>query len=209
MSEPVTSLDARFSEPGSTATPWETTLQVLKAAELSWITTVRHDGRPHVSPLVTVWFDGALWFSTGATEQKAVNLHTSRHVVVTTGCNSWDRGLDVVVEGEATRETDDGVLAQLAKAWSAKWDGRWQYEARDGAFHHPGGGEALVFRVAPAQGPRIRQGRLHSYQLPVRYTDGEKSHLTGLAACQPPCRLTPTWARHSSLRRAPDLNVYI
>jgi general stress protein 26 len=149
MSEPATSLDTRFSEPGAAATPWETTLQVLKTAELSWITTVRHDGRPHVSPLVTVWFDGALWFSTGAAEQKAVNLHASRHVVITTGCNSWDQGLDVVVEGEATRETDDGILAQLAKAWSAKWDGRWQYEARDGAFHHHPGGEALVFRVTP------------------------------------------------------------
>lgn len=150
MSEPATSLDTRFSEPGSAATPWETTLQALRAAELSWITTVRHDGRPHVSPLVTVWFDGALWFSTGATEQKAVNLRTSPHVVVTTGCNSWDHGLDVVVEGEATRETSNDILAQLAKAWAAKWDGRWHYEARDGAFHHhPGGGEALVFRVTP------------------------------------------------------------
>jgi general stress protein 26 len=149
MSEPVTSLDTRFSEPGSAATPWETTLQALKAAELSWISTVRRDGRPHVSPLVTVWFDRALWFTTGATEQKAVNLHTNPHVIVTTGCNSWDQGLDVVVEGEAARETDDGVLAQLARAWSAKWDGRWQFEARDGAFHHPGGGEALVFRVTP------------------------------------------------------------
>jgi general stress protein 26 len=149
MSEPTTRLDTRFSDPGSAATPWQTTLQVLKAAELSWITTVRHDGRPHVSPLVTVWFGEALWFSTGATEQKAVNLHTNPHVVITTGCNSWDRGLDVVVEGEATRETDNGVLAQLAKTWSAKWDGRWQYQARDAAFHHPGGGQALVFRVTP------------------------------------------------------------
>ena len=78
----------------------------------------------------------------------AVHLHTNRHVVITTGCNSWDHGLDVVVEGEAMRETSNDVLAQLAKAWSAKWDGRWQYDARDAAFHHPGGGEALVFRVA-------------------------------------------------------------
>lgn len=85
MSEPATSLDSRFSDAGSAATPWETTLQVLKAAGLSWITTVRQDGRPHVSPLVAVWFDDGLWFSTGATEQKAVNLHTNRHVVVTTG----------------------------------------------------------------------------------------------------------------------------
>jgi hypothetical protein len=69
-------------------------------------------------------------------------------VAVTTGCNSWDHGLDVVVEGEATRETNDDLLAQLAEAWAAKWDGRWNYETRDGAFHHPGG-EALVFRVPP------------------------------------------------------------
>jgi hypothetical protein len=71
-------------------------------------------------------------------------------VVVATGRDSWDEGLDVVVEGDATCETDDGVLAQLARAWSAKWDGRWQYEARGGVFHHgDGAGEALVFRVTP------------------------------------------------------------
>jgi general stress protein 26 len=136
MSEPATSLDTRFSEPESAATPWQTTLQVLKTAELSWITTVRRDGRPHVSPLVAVWFDGALWFSTGVTEQKAVNLRANRHVVVT---------------GEATREIDDGVLTQLAKAWTDKWDGRWQYQVRDGAFHDDPGGEVLVFRVTPSK----------------------------------------------------------
>jgi general stress protein 26 len=149
MSEPAARLDARFSQPGSDATPWETTLRVLRAAEMSWITTVRKDGRPHVSPLVTVWLDGALWFSTGAAEQKAVNLRTSKQVVVTTGCDSWDHGLDVMVEGEAARESGDGVLTRLAEAWAAKWDGRWQYQVRDGAFQHDDGGEALVFRVTP------------------------------------------------------------
>jgi general stress protein 26 len=148
MSDPTATLDPRFSEPESAATPWAMARQVLEDAGLSWITTVRHDGRPHVSPLVAVWFDDALWFSTGADEQKAVNLRANPNVIVTTGCNTWDQGLDVVVEGEAARETDDGVLAELAKAWSAKWDGRWNYEARDGAFHHDAG-EALVFRVTP------------------------------------------------------------
>ena len=63
MSEPATRLDTRFSAPGSAATPWQTTLQVLQAAQLSWISTVRRDGRPHVSPLVAVWHDGAIHFS--------------------------------------------------------------------------------------------------------------------------------------------------
>jgi len=149
MTDITTSIDTRFSGPHATPTPWEATRQVLDAAHLSWITTVRSDGRPHVSPLVAVWFRAALWFSTGATEQKAVNLRSNRHVLLTTGCNSWDQGLDVVVEGEATRETDDALLVELAKAWAGKWDGRWQYQVHGGAFVHPGEGEALVFRVTP------------------------------------------------------------
>lgn len=54
----------------------------------------------------------------------------------------------MVVEGNAVRVTDDGTLQRLADAWRTKWDGRWQYEARDGAFHHQAG-TALVFAVAP------------------------------------------------------------
>jgi hypothetical protein len=30
-----------------------------------------------------------------------------------------------------------------------KYGEYWRFEARDGAFHHPDGGEALVYRVAP------------------------------------------------------------
>src|SRR5205814_9696641 len=34
-------------------------------------------------------------------EQKAVNLRSNRNVILTTGCNQWERGLDVVVDCEA------------------------------------------------------------------------------------------------------------
>jgi general stress protein 26 len=149
MTEPVTTLDARFSDPDATASRWSDTQQVLEEAQLFWITTVRADGRPHVSPLVAVWLDDALYFSTGATEQKAVNLRANPNVVLTTGCNSWHRGLDVVVEGPAEQVRDDALLARLTTAWSAKWDGRWHYEVHDGQFHHPGGGDALVYAVHP------------------------------------------------------------
>ncbi len=149
MPEPATNLDTRFSEPGSPATAWADTAQILEDAQLFWITTVRAEGRPHVSPLVAVWLDDTLYFSTGGTEQKAFNLRTNPNVVLTTGCNSWDRGLDVVVEGPAVQVTDGTLLARLAVAWSAKWDGRWRYEVHDGLFHHPGGGDALVYAVHP------------------------------------------------------------
>ena len=117
MSMPVTALDERFSDPKAVATGWDETRRALDEAELFWITTVRPDGRPHVTPLVAVWLDGALYFCTGDTEQKAVNLAANPHVILTTGCNRWDGGLDVVLEGDAVQVTDDDLLRRLAEAW--------------------------------------------------------------------------------------------
>jgi len=151
MSEPITEIDTRFSEPGAVATSWDQTRQVLETADLFWICTVRADGRPHVTPLVAVWLDEAIHFSTGPGEQKAINLRGSPHVTLTTGCNRWDRGLDVVVEGDAVQVTDDDTLERLAAAWTAKWDGRWHYQVRNATFHHEDGGVALVFSVTPTK----------------------------------------------------------
>ena len=152
MNAPVTTLDGRFSDPTAVATTWEATRHELDAAQLFWITTVRPDGRPNVTPLVAVWLDDALHFCTGSEEQKAVNLRGNQHVVLTTGCNTWEGGLDVTVEGVAVLQTDPDVLERLADAWRGKWDGRWQYTVRDGAFR-PSDGEdaALVFSVRPTK----------------------------------------------------------
>jgi nitroimidazol reductase NimA-like FMN-containing flavoprotein (pyridoxamine 5'-phosphate oxidase superfamily) len=150
MSEPVTTLDARFSDRDAVATSWEETRQVLETADLFWISTVRSDGRPHVTPLVAVWLDSAIHFATGPSEQKAVNLRENAHVILTTGCSDWERGLDVVVEGDAVQVTDDDRLELLAAAWATKWDGQWQYEVRNGSFYHEGG-SALVFSVTPTK----------------------------------------------------------
>jgi general stress protein 26 len=149
MRQPQTTLDSRFSDAAAVATTWADTGRLLEDAQLFWITTVRADGRPHVTPLVAVWLDGALHFCTGEGEQKAINLGANPNVVLTTGCNDWDRGCDVVVEGVATRVTDDATLARLADAWARKWHGEWRFSASDGAFHHGDGGTALVFAVAP------------------------------------------------------------
>lgn len=170
MAAPTTSLDTRFSDSDATPTSWEDTVRALETAELSWITTVRVDGRPHVSPLVAVWLDGAIHFCTGDAEQKAVNLRTNPHVILTTGSNTWDRGLDVVVEGDAVQVTDDGALKRLADAWRTKWDGRWQFEARDGTFHHEVG-EAPVYAVAPTKVLAFGKGTFSHTR--YRFTDDQ------------------------------------
>ncbi len=150
MATPSTELDTRFSEPGAQPTSWQDTLEAIKQAELFWISTVRADGRPHVTPLVAVWLDDALHFSTGAGEQKALNLENNPRVALITGANYWQSGLDVVVEGEAVRVTDPERLRLLAAAWAQKWDGRWRYSVGDDGFRHDVG-SALVFAVRPAK----------------------------------------------------------
>src|SRR5437868_11563221 len=117
MTTPRTELDTRFSEPAAQPTSWEDTLEAIKHAEIFWISTVRADGRPHVTPLPAVWQDDSLHFCTGADEQKGVNLARNADCALTTGNNAWKTGLDVVIEGRARRVTDETRLHRLADAW--------------------------------------------------------------------------------------------
>ena len=161
MNEPVTTIDPRYSDPNAVATEWKETLRVLETAELFWLSTVRADGRPHATPVVAVWLDGAIHFSAGAEEQKAANLRGNPHVLLTTGC-TWNSGLAVVVEGDAVQVTDDDMLKRLASAWTTKWDGRWQFEVRDGAFYAEEGA-ALVFSVTPTKVFAFANGSPYSH----------------------------------------------
>jgi nitroimidazol reductase NimA-like FMN-containing flavoprotein (pyridoxamine 5'-phosphate oxidase superfamily) len=149
-SDPVPELDARFSDPAAVVTPWEDVRRTIEEAELFWISTVRADGRPHVTPLPAVWQDDTLHFCTGAAEQKGVNLARNAHCALTTGSNAWKAGLDVVVEGTARRVTDETRLQRLANAWESKYNGDWHFDVANGAFQD-NGHEALVFEVIPAK----------------------------------------------------------
>jgi nitroimidazol reductase NimA-like FMN-containing flavoprotein (pyridoxamine 5'-phosphate oxidase superfamily) len=142
--------DSRFSNPAAGPTPWEDVVAALERAELYWLSTVRRDGRPHVTPLVGVWHDGAMHFSTGLEEQKARNLEGNAQVALTTGTNTWNDGLDVVVEGTAARVRGRDALQAIADAFEAKYGEFWHFDVGDDMFVH-GGGEAAVFRIDAAK----------------------------------------------------------
>jgi len=144
-------IDKRFSDPQAEPTPWADVVDALDKAELYWITTVRADGRPHVTPLIGVVDGEVTHFCTGLEEQKARNLEHNSNVALTTGNNSWASGLDVVVEGAAVRVTDDEALRRLAQAWEAKYGSEWHWEVADGMFRHADGGGAAVFRIEPSK----------------------------------------------------------
>jgi general stress protein 26 len=164
MTAPRTILDERFSDAGAEPTDWDSTLGALEAAELFWLSTVRVDGRPHVTPLVAVWTEDRLHFCTGAEEQKALNLRHHPHVVLTTGCNTWDEGLDVMVEGKAVQVTDYNTLCRLAEAWTTKWDRTLAIRSGRRRFFAPRGSRAsMCFRGRARQGPGLRQGAVHAH----------------------------------------------
>jgi nitroimidazol reductase NimA-like FMN-containing flavoprotein (pyridoxamine 5'-phosphate oxidase superfamily) len=160
--EPAAELESQFSSDDATATPWAESRERLATAKVYWLSTVRPDGRPHVTPIAAVWLDEALYFSTGQPERKAKNLAQNTHCVVTTGCNVLE-GLDVVVEGDAARVTDEARLQRLADEYVAKYDQLFRFTVRDGAFYVEGSEtEVLVYGLAPTTAFGFGKGDLFS-----------------------------------------------
>ena len=159
MSKPATALDPRFSDPNAAATSWDDTVRVLESAQLFWITTVRTDGRPHVSPLVAVWLDGSIHFTTGAAEQKAVNLRCER-------AHDPDHGLQRL--GPRARRGHRGrcgsrdrrCQASASRRSVANEVGR-KLEVRGPRRPvPPRSGRSARVRGGTYKGPRLRQGSL-------------------------------------------------
>jgi nitroimidazol reductase NimA-like FMN-containing flavoprotein (pyridoxamine 5'-phosphate oxidase superfamily) len=145
-----TKLDARYSAGDASPTEWSKAEDRLASAEIYWLSTVRPDGSPHVTPLLALWLEGAMYFCTGPEERKARNLEQNTRCVLTTGCNSLDEGFDLTVEGNAVRVTDDARLRRLADAYESKYGSDWHFDAAEGTFRHNDGGPALVFEVSPS-----------------------------------------------------------
>ena len=145
--QPPAELNEGFSEPGAAAPPWSEVAQVLSETEMFWLSTVRRDGRPHVTPLPAIWLDETLYFCAGSYEQKATNLRANSGCVLAAGANRFRAGLDVVVEGTAVQVTDGARLGRLAALWKSKLD--WDFEVTDSGFRDPAGRLGVVFAVSP------------------------------------------------------------
>jgi uncharacterized pyridoxamine 5'-phosphate oxidase family protein len=130
---------ARLINP-SDASPisWDQAAQQLVEARTFWLATACPDGRPHVRPILAVWADDALHFVSSTSTRKWRDLERASYCSVSTITD----GIDLVLEGEAVRVTDDARLQRVARAYDSKY--QWPVEIRDGAFHAEG---------APTAGP--------------------------------------------------------
>jgi len=157
---PIVNLEPRFSTPGASPTAWGDAVATLETAMIYWLSTVKPNGQPHVTPLIAVWLDGAIYFCTGEDERKAKNIAANSLCAITTGCNLMSEGLDVVLEGNAVRISDTTTLQRIADLYKSKYD--WDFEVRDSAFVGGEGIVALVFEISPAQGFGFGKGETFS-----------------------------------------------
>ena len=162
--EPRAELVSAFSSSDAVPMGWAQARADLQAAPLYWLSTVRPGGRPHVTPLLGVWLDGALYFCTGSTERKARNLAQNPHCILTTGRNTLDDGLDLVVEGEAAKVGNGDELRRVADTYESKYGAH--FTAPEGTWFGLGdairGGTADVYRVAPSKALGFGKGKTFS-----------------------------------------------
>lgn len=160
--QPVAELHPDYSDKDATARRWSEAVAVLTRAEVFWLSTVRPDGRPHVTPLIGLWSDDALHFCTGPAERKARNLATNPEVVVTTGTNTLHQGFDVVVEGRADRVTDEARLTRPHGTLGGEVRRGLALRGPRGRVRQRCGGRAEVFEVVPRTAFGFAKGEPYS-----------------------------------------------
>jgi hypothetical protein len=127
----VTNLD-RY---GSAALAWSRPHDLLAAsATQSGITfflgTVRPDGRPHAAGIGALWLDGNVYFTAGPATRKARNLAANPACTISVKLE----GIDLILEGEAIRVTDQPTLEAAARLYR---EGGWPAEVAGDAFTAP------------------------------------------------------------------------
>jgi hypothetical protein len=114
---------------GGAPIPWSRALDQLQDAsvrKITWLATVRPDGRPHVAGVGALWLDGKFYFTSGAGTRKSRNLAENPNCVISVKLTD----LDLVVEGTATWVTDGATLQRLAERYVAQG---WPASVGEGA----------------------------------------------------------------------------
>jgi hypothetical protein len=123
--------------------PWSRPRDLLAAGPPGpdtpfFIGTSRPDGRPHAAGIGALWLDGEIYFTSGPGTRKSQNLSANPACTISTHLE----GIDLVLEGEATRVTDQQMLEEAASGYR---EGGWPAEVEGDAFTAP--------YSAPSAGP--------------------------------------------------------
>jgi hypothetical protein len=126
---------------------WAWAEQRLGTSHEYWLATVWPDGRPHVMPVLGVWQDQALWFSSGLRSRKARNLAGDPRCVLTTDTP----GEPVIIEGRAELVGDLEAIGAFARWVNLKYGTDYPADFYDPAVNG-------CFRVRPRWAFGIAEG---------------------------------------------------
>lgn len=118
---------------GSVELPWHRPRGLLAAPPRpampggdhpSFLGTTRPDGRPHAAGIGARWHDGDLSFTSGPVTRKSRNLTDNPACTIAMSL----KGIDLVLEGEAVRVSDNETLNAVAalfrqEGWPAEVEG--------------------------------------------------------------------------------------
>lgn len=128
---------------GNPELPWSRPRNLLAASSARpdipfFLGTSRPDGRPHAAGIGALWHDGDLYFVSGPGTQKSRNLTANPACTIAARLE----GMDLILEGEASRVTDQPTLEAVAERYR---EGGWPAEVEGEAFTAP--------YSAPSAGP--------------------------------------------------------
>lgn len=145
----VTNLDRYGNQP----LPWSRARAALTQEEgpetTHFLGTVGPDGRPHAAGIGALWDEGALYFTSGPTMRKARDLAANPACTISVRLD----GIDLVLEGSATRVTDGPTLERLAARYrDVGWPAEASGDALTAPFSAPSAGPPpwQLYRLAPS-----------------------------------------------------------
>ncbi len=145
--------------------PWSRALKQLEAQgpddrRTCWLATTGPEGNPHVAAIGALWVDGKFYFTSGSGPRKSRNLVTNPHCAVSVSLSD----IDVVIEGTATRVTDEATLQRLAKMYVQQgWPASATKDALTAEFSAPSAGPAPwnLYAVTPSTAVGVATAEPH------------------------------------------------
>jgi len=127
----VTNLDGYGAPPLPWSRPHDLLAAGVPQADVPFfLGTSRPDGRPSAAGIGALWLDGDLYFTSGPGTRKARNLAANPACTISVRLD----GIDLVLEGAATRAVDRPTLERVAGLYR---EGGWPAEVDGDAFTAP------------------------------------------------------------------------
>jgi hypothetical protein len=145
---------------GSPVIPWSRARDLLEAGQGQptvgggeaprsfWLSTSGPSGQPHIAGVGALWIDGIVWFTSGPRTRKSRNIAANAACAMAVSL----AGLDLAIEGRATRVTERASLERLAAAYRAQgWPAEVEEDALTAPFSAPSAGPAPwhLYAIAP------------------------------------------------------------